>query len=106
MNKRPSKAEIRRQLEQQMQRYIANGGEVEKIERGASGLVDGAYDRNSFVFGQPKQERTPVPEALAAIDSRRHFKTEKQTYSFSKRPRKKIIYDDFGEPVREIWVEE
>ena len=106
MNKRPTKAQTRQELEEQVQAFIKNGGKVNEVDSGASGLEDGAYHRNSFVFGHPKQERTPVPEALNAIDSRRRSKVEKPTLVHSKRPKKKIIYDDFGEPVREIWVEE
>lgn len=106
MNKRPTKADTRRELEQQVSDFIKEGGSITQVDQGASGLEDGAYHRNSFVFGQPKQDRTPVSDSLAAIDSRRRSKIEKQTHSFSKRPRKKIIYDDFGEPVREIWVTE
>ncbi|QEQ96110.1 hypothetical protein [Neptunomonas concharum] len=106
MNKRPTKAETRQELESKIQEFIKHGGAIQHVDSGASGLVEGAYHRNSFTFGHPKQERTPVPEALAAIDSRRRSKTESPTHAYSKRPRKKIIYDDFGEPVREIWVEE
>jgi hypothetical protein len=106
MNKRPTKAERRKELEQSVQEFLKNGGVVKEVMSGATGLEDGAYHRNSFVFGYPKQDRTPVPETLAAIDSRRKAKLQKPTHTFSKRPKKKIIYDDFGEPVREIWVEE
>jgi hypothetical protein len=106
MNKRPTKAQTRHELELKVQEFINNGGTVEEVNSGATGLEDGAYHRNSFVFGHPKQERTPVPEALNAIDSRRRVKPEKTAYSPPKRPHKKIIYDDFGEVVREIWVEE
>lgn len=106
MNKRPTKSQTRKELELKTQEFLNNGGTVKEVDSGASGLEDGAYHRNSFVFGHPKQERTPVPEALNAIDARRRSKTEKPTLTHSKRPRKKIIYDDFGEPVREIWVEE
>ncbi len=106
MNKRPTKAERRKELEQSVQEFLNKGGVVNQVVSGASALEDGAYHRNSFVFGHPKQDRTPVPETLAAIDARRKAKTQKPSHSFSKRPKKKIIYDDFGEPVREIWVEE
>ncbi len=106
MNKRPTKSETRQELEKQVSEFIQKGGAITQVDQGESGLEDGAYHRNSFVFGQPKQDRTPASDSLAAIDSRRRSKVEKQTHTFSKRPRKKIIYDDFGEPVREIWVSE
>lgn len=105
MNKRPTKADTRHELEQKTQEFLSQGGTVKEVEAGASGLHEGTYHRNSFVFGQPKQERTSVTEAMAAIDSRRHAKTAKPSHTFSRKPRKKVIYDDFGEPVREVWVD-
>lgn len=106
MNKRPTKADTRQELEAQVAEFLHKGGTIEQIKSGASGLVDGAYHRNSFVHGLPKQARTPVPEVVAAIDARRHSKTSQTSHTFSKHPRKKTIYDDFGEPVREVWVQE
>jgi hypothetical protein len=106
MNKRPTKAETREKLESKVQEFLDKGGAIVEVQQGASGLHNANYQAGSFVFGFPKQERTPVPEVMAAIDSRRHTKSAKVTYSFSKKPRKKIIYDDFGEPVREVWVTE
>lgn len=107
MNKRPTKAEARQQLESKIEEFIQQGGEIKSVESGASGLEDGNYNRNSFVFGYPKEERTPTTKEMAAIDARRRAKTvSKPSHSFSRKPKKKIIYDDFGEPVREVWVEE
>lgn len=100
---RPSKTEIRQALAQQVSAFIDAGGQIEQLEQGDSGLVDGQYQRNSFVFGQPKQTRTPIPEVAAAVDTRRHCRREHSNLTFSQHPVKRIIYDDFGEPIREVW---
>jgi hypothetical protein len=107
MNKRPTKSETRQQLESKIEEFIQQGGEIKTVESGATGLEDGNYNRNGFVFGYPKEERTPATQELAAIDARRRSKTvTPPSHTFSRKPKKKIIYDDFGEPIREVWVEE
>ncbi|MDB4309084.1 hypothetical protein N9913_02120 [Porticoccaceae bacterium] len=43
---------------------------------------------------------------VSALDSRKKKKTPPKPVKVSKRPKKKLIYDDFGEPVREVWTDE
>ena len=61
---------------------------------------------NRRLFVEPKNPRTPIPEVVAAIEARRLQKYRRK--SPQKRrlppPRRKIIYDDFGEPLRRIWL--
>lgn len=102
MKKPVTKADLRRELEQQINSFIAQGGEVQNFAQGESGLENGRYHRNSFVYGEPKQARTPLPDALARIDARKGPEKPKPR---PQRRRKKIIYDDFGEPLREVWVD-
>jgi hypothetical protein len=49
-----------------------------------------------------------VPEVVAAIEARRIQKTRHKPRFNSRTPsrQRKIIYDDFGEPLRRIWQEE
>jgi hypothetical protein len=50
-----------------------------------------------------------VPEVVAAIEARRKDKMSgkpQRKRSRLPQPRRKIIYDDFGEPVRRIWVDD
>lgn len=105
MIKRPSKAEIRESLSAEMNDFLNKGGEVQQYEQGESSLIDGKYDRNQFVYGLPKQQRTPLSDTLNVIDNRKSV-SKKASPTSIKRRRKKIIYDDFGEPLREVWVEE
>lgn len=106
MIKRPTKSEIRDSLNNEVDEFLKQGGQIKTFDQGDSSLIDGRYDRNQFVYGFPKQSRTPVPETLQKIDQRKS-KSTKQAQPVKKTRRvKKIIYDDFGDPLREIWVDE
>jgi len=105
-----SKADIRESLEQQMERYLREGGEVEEIEQGISGknAGDPPVFLNRRLFIEPREERTLVPEVVAAIEARRKDKFARKPSRKGSRakPRKKVIYDDFGEPLRHVWVDD
>jgi len=104
MNKRPTKREIRQQMQNEIESYLDKGGAVREFQRGESGLVNGKIDDRSSGFEQGKQTRTPLMEELKAVDDRKKTGTSAAPAKAS-RPRKKIIYDDFGEAIREVWVE-
>ncbi len=107
MNKRPTKSDIRRKLDNQVRDFLEQGGALEQVEKGVSGRFDknGPIKSNSMAFDTSKEGRTLVTEAIASIEARKHpepvQKKPKQT-----RQKKKMIYDDFGEPLRWEWVEE
>ncbi|WP_419811303.1 hypothetical protein [Bacterioplanoides sp.] len=104
MNKRPSKNDVRDQINQEVEDFLRKGGEVKELARGETGLVNGRYNDRSLGFEKPKEERTPVEHVLNDIDQRRQENRKPVKKSATvKRPRKKIIYDDFGEPLRVIW---
>ena len=109
MKKLPTKADIRADLEQEMTRYLKRGGHVDKIPRGVSGrdeaLPSVLPSRSLFI--EPSIERTPVPEVIAAIESRRGPKAKPPAKAKRRTQRhRKTVYDDFGEPLRHVWVEE
>lgn len=111
MEKALSKADIRASLEQEMQAYLRDGGRVQKVPTGTSGKNpgDAPLFLNRRLFAEPPASRTPVPEVVAAIEGRRQSmrkRTPAPKRSRLPRPRKKIIYDDFGEPLRRVWTEE
>lgn len=103
MHKRPTKREIRLQMQQEISQYLTEGGEVQEFQRGETGLVNGKLDDRSSGFEQGKQQRTPLGDLLNTVDERK--KSGKSAPVKKRRPYKKIIYDDFGEPIREIWVD-
>jgi hypothetical protein len=106
-----SKADIRAELDQEMERFLKTGGSVETIPRGISGKNPGdpPVFLNKRLFIEPKATRTLVPEVVAAIEERRKQRFKRSPTpkrSSQPKPKRKIIYDDFGEPLRKIWVDE
>lgn len=111
MKKPVSKEEIRRELQREVESFLEQGGEVQNVPRGASGKnpTDPPHYLNRRLFIEPKPARTQIPEVIAAIESRRGEKPGRSPVKKSRRtpqPRPKVIYDDFGEPLRKIWIEE
>ena len=102
-----TKSDIRNEIEQQVDDFLKRGGAVNQIERGLSGRAnaDGPLKADSGAFQQPKTDRTYVPEVVAAIDARRKQPVTPPKKTSNRKPRKKIIYDDFGEPLRWEWEE-
>jgi hypothetical protein len=112
VKKLPTKDDLRAALEQETRRYLKQGGEVEEIPAGTSG-TDPAKPQtfqSARLFSEPRNDRTFLPEVVAAIESRRS-QLKRQRRSAPKRtrlprPRRKTLYDDFGEPIRKIWVDD
>lgn len=98
----PTKAQIRAQLAQEIQQYLQGGGVVHDIPKGASGRTDNHNPFGQMGSNPPPQPRTPVTEVIKTLEARKHPPTPRKT----KRPYKKLITDDFGEPLRWIWVED
>lgn len=107
MKKLPTKAELRAQLEQEMAQYLHKGGAIERVDQGVSGREISAPMRPATreLFSEPRAERTQIPEVIAALESRRK-PARKESGRPRKRQRSKIIYDDFGEPLRRVWSED
>ncbi len=111
MKKPVSKAEVRAELEQETERFLKRGGEVNNIPNGVSGKEpgDAPLFLNRRLFIEPPTPRTPVPEVVAAIEARRRVPPRRGAMRKRSRlpqPRRKVIYDDFGEPLRKVWVED
>lgn len=103
-----TKEEQRRELEQALRDYLRQGGQVKQVPPGVSGRED--HNRalpHVFDKQNAAQTRTPVDAVVAAIEQRRKPVPAKRpvTTSRHQRPRKKIIYDDFGQPLRWEWDE-
>lgn len=98
-----TKAQVRSELEEQIQSYLQDGGAVQSIPRGQSGHTDNRNIFGGFGDNAPRQERTPLDEVVKNLDARKQPQSNKNKY---RRPRKKLITDDFGEPLRWVWVED
>jgi len=106
--KPPSKKQIRAELNAEIDNYLGEGGVIKEIPRGLSAFQPGDPPLRTEHF-QPSQapsERTPVPEVVAAIEARKHIKPAKHKPTKTHRPKRKLILDDFGEPLRWEWVNE
>lgn len=111
LKKPVSKADERARLQREMERFLNRGGEVERVPTGVSGKDPGdpPLFLNRRLFVEPPLPRTPIPEVVAAIEARRRVKPGRRPVRKKSRlpqPRRKIIYDDFGEPLRRVWIEE
>jgi hypothetical protein len=106
-----TKADIRADMEREMTHFLDRGGRVEKVPQGLSGR-DGDQSMmlpSRSLFIEPSLERTPIPEVVAAIEERRKSmlkRTAPAKRSRTPKRRQKTIYDDFGEPLRRVWVED
>lgn len=100
-----SKSEIRDELQQQMEEFLSKGGNINDVPCGESGR-DMGQPLPPIPFEGQTQERTPVSDVLATLDARKKNKNKTVDSSKKKRqPRKKLITDDFGEPLRWVWEE-
>jgi len=104
---RSSKNAIRRELRRKTAEFLSLGGEIKKHSAGETGEpADKPRARAAFVSGEPPKTRTYINDVVLALDRRKTKKAPSKATKASKRPIKKIIYDDFGEPIREIWSTE
>jgi hypothetical protein len=111
VKKLQSKAEIRAHLEQEMDLFERTGGRITKIPRGISGhnKTDISAPHTHKLFLEPSVKRTQIPEVVAAIEARRREQLIHKPAAKPRRPfkrRRKTIYDDFGEALRTVWVDE
>ena len=104
MIKIKTKAEIRQELDEEINNFLNRGGAIEGVNQGVSGRDLGENLNNRIPLNQEKQTRTLLTETVNALDSRKKS-TQSAPVNKEKRkaPKKKIIYDDFGDPLREVW---
>jgi hypothetical protein len=99
-----TRRELHSELEQQVHDFLNQGGMVNEVPRGLSGRPYAQGPLLTIFDGQSTEDRTPLPEVVAAIEARRKPQTLRK--NFKPRPQKKIILDDFGQPLRWEWVEQ
>jgi hypothetical protein len=110
LKKPVSKADLRKQLNQETERFLRQGGRVDEIPQGKSGKDPGdpPLFLNRRLFVEPRTSRTLVPEVVEAIEARRRerYRRKPPVKRRVPRPRRKVIYDDFGEPLRRVWLDD
>ena len=100
-----SKAQERKEIEFQIRHYLQEGGEVNFIESGISGRPIGSYPATPIAFDKSRETRTLLVEEVKAIEARkiRPPSQSSNTAKIVRKPRKVLITDDFGEPLRWSW---
>nr|WP_324258199.1 hypothetical protein [Cellvibrio fontiphilus] len=99
-----TRRQLHQELEEQIQEFLQQGGQVNEVPRGLSGRADANGPLISIFDGSSQEDRTPLPEVVAAIEARK--KPPVTAKPKKSRPRKKVILDDFGQPLRWEWVED
>ncbi len=107
--KPPTKAQLRARLDRDIDAFIASGGEISEINQGETALEPTGATPPVPVFTDSKKSRTPLDHVLAELNARRAIKTKpRASVRRGRKPqlRKRVIYDDFGEPLRTVWDDE
>src|SRR5690606_338688 len=100
-----TKRELRDELENQLKEFLHQGGAVKTVPQGVSGRENTGEPLKSICSGQTCEDRTLVPAEVAAIEARPNPAHPRKAVRSSP-PKKKIILDDCGQPLRWEWVEE
>ena len=107
MTNHSSKNFIRNELRRKTEEFLSRGGEIKQHTAGETGEpLDKPRGRAVFVSGEPRKTRTYINDVVTALDSRKKKPAISKSTKPKKRPKKKIVYDDFGEPIREIWSDD
>ena len=104
MKRRTTKADIRAAMDREVEDYLAHGGQIDEVAQGISGRPQPEKATPPPIFDEPSKSRTDVSQLLKQIDARKK-KDRAPSLTRNRRPKKKLIYDDFGEPLRWVWEE-
>ncbi len=106
MIRKSSKQSMRRELHRKTQEFLSHGGEIQKCDPGETGEpLDRPRAKSVFVSPSAIKTRTYLNDVVSAVDARKKKGQTPSVKKPSSRPKKQIIYDDFGEPLREVWVD-
>ena len=76
---------------------------MDEVAQGVSGRENPEQALLPVLFSEKAQERTDATKALRSLDQRK--KKKPPTPGTRNRPKKKPVYDDFGELLRWVWEE-
>lgn len=85
-----------------MERFLSKGGQIQQVASGVTGAdpVSGKGHQTALFTGPRSEPRTDLSQVVATIDARKH---KPRRPRLTARPQRKLIYDDFGEPLRWVW---
>ena len=102
-----SKKFIRKEILAKTQDYLCNGGLIEEVSLRESGQnTKEPIVRPAFKIDDSSKNKIYLTDVVSTIDARKLKTTKSRLLTKNHSGRhKKIIYDDFGEPLREVWVD-
>lgn len=109
IKKIPSKSQLRSEIERATEQFLKGGEKIDVIPKGISSRdgADGPLKPEPWRMEKSNGERTYLPEVIDTLEQRKQSKTASPPKTNkTKKPRKRLIYDDFGEPLRWVWVDE
>jgi len=102
MKLQKSKKQQRQDIAKAMEEFLGRGGKVSVIPKGISGNNENINLFKSHSEIEPKSTRTPLTEVVKALEERKKpGKTHRQKKVTEQS--KKLIVDDFGDPIRWVW---
>lgn len=106
MKRKKSKREESQELAEAVDHFLRQGGEVEHVPRGTSGNTKNSNFFQNKTALEPRSDRTPLTEVVKTLEQRKQkSKPQSSPKAKQNRAKKKLIVDDFGDPVRWTWDE-
>ena len=101
-----SKKQVRDELNALVDQYLEKGGDIQELSLGESGRDVNQPLNKAPAIEKNTQTRTPVTDVVKSIEERKRNKNKPSSVSNQPQKRKKkLLMDDFGEPLREVWVD-
>ncbi len=102
-----NKADLRNDLDRDIETFLAGGGRIVNVQAGETALESRAAPLRTPIFNEPRTSRTPLDDVVATLDERRKTQLKRSpARARNPQPKKRVIYDDFGEALRTVWSEE
>lgn len=111
IKKQITKTEQRDEIQRQTQKFLKHGQQVKEIPKGVSSRDEaaGPLPKTSWHMEKSDTQRTYLTEVVDSLEQRKQIKSStvaSKRPARPKKPKRKLIYDDFGEPLRWVWVDE
>ena len=100
-----SKRILRQDILRKTEEYLSRGGEIKKYRAGESAERADIPRKKAEFVGLKLSNQSDLNEVILAIDERKANLRNSPSVLPRSTTRKKDIYDDFGEPLREVWIE-
>ncbi len=106
MKPKKSKHTESKELARAMDEFLYQGGRVQHVPRGLSGNTNNTSLFQQKTAFEPKSTRTPLTEVVKTLEERKQKGKPDSTKNRSTNTKRKLVVDDFGDPVRWVWEED